>query len=172
MTESRAPPHHMTESWESPNLKRISRAHSYMSPTTSSRAKISRSVSIGDLKSTSCESLCSSTTGPGEGKPSVKAGVCLRMSSPFAEWPSRSALTHFHKDSSGKDTSTDLESVRTAGDPEAVTNHRHMFSDAPQRERPRVAVKAFSVQSDAPAVQGISVCSPSSLCFHSLLLLL
>ncbi|XP_056621135.1 mitogen-activated protein kinase-binding protein 1-like isoform X2 [Triplophysa dalaica] len=156
-TESRAPPHHMTESWECPNLKRISRAHSYMSPTTSSTAKISRSVSIGDLKSTSCESLCSSTTNPGEGKPSFKAAVCPRMSSPFAEWPSKGASTHFHKDSSGKYTSTDLGSVRTAGDPEAVTNHHHMFSDAPQRERPQVAVKAFSVQSDAPAVQEVSV---------------
>ncbi|KAI7800107.1 putative mitogen-activated protein kinase-binding protein 1-like, partial [Triplophysa rosa] len=158
-TDSRAHPHHLTclQSWESPNLKRISRAHSYMSPTTSSMAKISHSVSIGDLKSTSCENLCPSTTGPCEGRPSVKARLCQRMSSPFAEWPSRSGSTHFHKDSSGKDTSTDLESVRTAGDPEALTNHRHMFSDAPQRECPRMAVKAFSVQSDAPAVQEVSV---------------
>ncbi|KAA0708147.1 Mitogen-activated protein kinase-binding protein 1 [Triplophysa tibetana] len=168
-TECRAPSHHMTclQSWESPNLKRISRAHSYMSPTTSSRAKISRSVSIGDLKSTSCESLCPSTTAPGEGKASVKAAVCPRTSSPFAEWPSRSASTH----PSGEDTSTDLESGRTAGDPEAVIQHRHMFSDARERERPRVAVKAFSVQSDAPAAQGISVCSPL-VCVFSFITLL
>ncbi|XP_051730184.1 mitogen-activated protein kinase-binding protein 1-like [Ctenopharyngodon idella] len=120
--EPRTPPS-SPRPWDSPNAR-------YMSPTTSSRAKISRCVSAGDgLHLGSSETLPISspfTSAPAELK-HLKPRACQRLSSPFDEWPSRSS------------------SPLDPGSSGAVT------SDV---ERPRAAVKAFSVTSDdqEPAV--------------------
>lgn len=101
--EPRTPPS-SPRPWDSPNAR-------YMSPTTSSRAKISRCASAGDgLHLGSSETLF--TSSPAEPK-RPKPRACQN------EWPSRS--------SSPPDPGS------------AVT------SDI---ERPRAAVKAFSVTSD------------------------
>ncbi|ROL50510.1 Mitogen-activated protein kinase-binding protein 1 [Anabarilius grahami] len=109
--EPRTPPS-SPRPWDSPNAR-------YMSPTTSSRAKISRCVSVGDgLHLGSGETLF--TSAPAEPK-HLKPHARQRFSSPFDEWPSRSS------------------SPQDPGSSGAVT------SDI---ERPRAAVKAFSVTSD------------------------
>lgn len=62
--------------WDSPNAR-------YMSPTTSSRAKISRCVSVGDGLHLD--------RAPAELKNrNLKPRSCQRLSSPFDAWPSRS----------------------------------------------------------------------------------
>ncbi|XP_073667593.1 mitogen-activated protein kinase-binding protein 1-like [Paramisgurnus dabryanus] len=175
------------QSWESPNAKQISRARSYMSPTTSSIAKIARSVSVGDglcSDVTSRETLPStlpfsplrerdpfpsrSTTVSCESEhlPSkaVKPRSCRRTIGSFAEWPSRSSPAHdshyFHKDSPAAEdlhvganvdhvSAGTIRPLSSAGDPETV-NRNETFS---RDDRPRAAVKAFSVTSDAPDVQ-------------------
>ncbi|XP_039546085.1 mitogen-activated protein kinase-binding protein 1-like, partial [Pimephales promelas] len=99
------------------SLERIDVLHSrsYMSPTTSSRAKVSRCVSIGDDLH---------VTLPFQNAPAkLKPRACQRLSSPFAEWPSRSSSPRADPGSSGDVTS----------DPQ---------------QRPQAAVKAFSVTSE------------------------
>ncbi|XP_048063911.1 mitogen-activated protein kinase-binding protein 1-like isoform X1 [Megalobrama amblycephala] len=114
--EPRTPPS-SPRPWDSPNAR-------YMSPTTSSRAKISRCVSVGDgLHLGSGETLPVSglfTSAPAEPK-HLRPHARQRFSSPFDEWPSRSG------------------SPRDPGSSGAVTS---------DTERPRAAVKAFSVTSD------------------------
>lgn len=129
--EPRTPPS-SPRPWDSPNAR-------YMSPTTSSRAKISRCVSAGDgLHLGSSETLPISspfTSAPAELK-HLKPRACQRLSSPFDEWPSRSS------------------SPLDPGSSGAVT------SDV---ERPRAAVKAFSVTSDDQgSASSSSVSLPSS----------
>ncbi|XP_051951594.1 mitogen-activated protein kinase-binding protein 1-like [Xyrauchen texanus] len=181
------------QSWESPKSSRPLRARSYMSPTTSSRAKITRSVSIGEdlhlvtgsgeiLPSTSPSSPSRmnspfpsypSSTTPAEPKhtgpkalPSkaVKPRLCQRMSSPFSEWSSRSTTRTFHEDSSVEFQALHVEANIDSGPTESVITPRpedqqphELFCHALQRERPQVAVKAFSVTCDMTADQECAV---------------
>ncbi|KAF4100003.1 hypothetical protein G5714_020129 [Onychostoma macrolepis] len=131
-----------------------SQSRSYMSPTTSSRAKASRSVSSGDgllLSSGSCESLsipapsceksASLLTNTSKTLPTkaVRPRVCQRLSGPFTESLSRSA--------SSQELRADLS---------ASSSSSSSSSSA------RAAPKAFSVVSDAPddpdASVGLELC--------------
>ncbi|KAK7134125.1 hypothetical protein R3I94_015848 [Phoxinus phoxinus] len=151
------------------SLERIDVLHSrsYMSPTTSSRAKVSRCVSIGD----DLHMTLPFPNTPSEQKQD-KPRACLRLSSPFAEWPSRSG-------SSGAVTSDPWSSGAVTSDPwssgavtsgpgasGAVTSgpgaSGAVTSDpgasgavtSDPQQRPQATVKAFSVTSDdqEPAV--------------------
>ncbi|XP_050995300.1 mitogen-activated protein kinase-binding protein 1-like isoform X2 [Labeo rohita] len=146
--------------WDSPTQSRVLRSsHSYMSPTASSMAKICRSASIGDglhlgggsceslsipaPSSPSCEKSASFLTNAHKALPSkaIRPRVCQRLSGSFAECPSRSASSqNLHADpSTSSSSSTDLQQT------------------ASHAERPRAAVKAFSVASDARDDQDASV---------------
>ncbi|XP_042634133.1 mitogen-activated protein kinase-binding protein 1-like isoform X3 [Cyprinus carpio] len=150
-------PHHASvtapsspQPWDSPTQSRVLR--SYMSPTTSSMAKTSRSASIGDslhVGSSSCESLvipvpCSPSflTNTPKALPlrAVRPRVCQRRSA-----SSQSLLTDpSSSSSSSSSSSTDLQQT------------------AAHAERPRAAEKADSVASDAPDDQdapvGLEIC--------------
>ncbi|RXN34960.1 mitogen-activated kinase-binding 1-like isoform X1 [Labeo rohita] len=161
--------------WDSPTQSRVLRSsHSYMSPTASSMAKICRSASIGDglhlgggsceslsipaPSSPSCEKSASFLTNAHKALPSkaVRPRVCQRLSGSFAECPSRSASSqNLHADpSTSSSSSTDLQQT------------------ASHAERPRAAVKAFSVASDARDDQGLQRRRSSSVILASLPLLL
>lgn len=130
--EPRTPPS-SPRPWDSPNAR-------YMSPTTSSRAKISRCVSVGDgLHLGSGETLPVSgpfTSAPAEPK-HLRPHARQRFGSPFDEWPSRSS------------------SPQDPGSSGAVTS---------DLERPRAAVKAFSVTSDDQGSASSS--SRRIICFY------
>ncbi|XDV41045.1 hypothetical protein PO909_009986 [Leuciscus waleckii] len=153
-----------TASWDS------LRSRSYMSPTTSSRAKVSRCVSIGD----DLHLTLPFPNAPSEQKQG-KPRACQRLSSPFAEWPSRSNSPHADPGSSGAVTSDPGSSGAVTSDPGssgavtsdlgssgavtsdpgssgAVTSDPGssgaVTSDLQQTQRPQAAVKAFSVASD------------------------
>ncbi|XP_077096387.1 mitogen-activated protein kinase-binding protein 1-like [Siphateles boraxobius] len=95
-----------TVSWDSP------RSCSYMSPTTSSRAKVSRCASIGD----DLHITLPFPSAPAEQK-HCKPRACQRLSSPFAEWPSRSSSPHADSGSSGALTSNPGSSGAVTSDP-------------------------------------------------------
>ncbi|KAL0165363.1 hypothetical protein M9458_041116, partial [Cirrhinus mrigala] len=161
--------------WDSPTQSRVLRpSRSYMSPTTSFMAKIGRSASIGDglhlgggsceslpipaPSSPSCEKSASFLTNAHKALPSkaVRPRVCQRLSGSFAECPSRSASSHnLHSDPSASSSSST--------DPQQTPSHA---------ERPRAAVKAFSVASDAHDDQGLQRRRSSSVILASVPLLL
>ncbi|XP_016372852.1 mitogen-activated protein kinase-binding protein 1-like isoform X3 [Sinocyclocheilus rhinocerous] len=119
--------------WDSPTQSRVLR--SYMSPTTSSMAKTSRSASIGDslhVGSSSCESLV--LPAPSLLTNTVRPRVCQRLS--------RSASSqNLLSDPSASSSSS---SSSSSTDPQQTLSHT-----------PRAEVKAFSVASDAPDDQGL-----------------
>ncbi|XP_073709284.1 mitogen-activated protein kinase-binding protein 1-like isoform X2 [Garra rufa] len=163
--------------WDSPTQSRVLRSsRSYMSPTTSSMAKVSRSVSIGDglhLGSGSCETLpipapfspSSFPTNTHKALPSkaVRPRVCQRLSGPFTECLSRSASSqNLHADPSTSSSS----SSSSGTDPEQTQSH------TAHAERPRATVKAFSVASDGHDDQGLHRRRSSSVILASVPLLL
>ncbi|KAL1253578.1 hypothetical protein QQF64_015807, partial [Cirrhinus molitorella] len=157
--------------WDSPTQSRVRRSsRSYMSPTTSSMAKISRSVSVGDglhlgsceslsIPAPSCEKSASFLTNAPKALPSkaVRPRVCQQLSGPFAECPSRSASSQNLHDVPSSSSSSSSSSA----DPQQTAH----------AERPRAAVKAFSVAPDAPD-QGLQRRRSSSIIMASVPLLL
>ncbi|XP_059355254.1 mitogen-activated protein kinase-binding protein 1-like [Carassius carassius] len=115
--------------WDSPSQSRVLR--SYMSPTTSSMAKTSRSASIGDslhVGSSSCESLApapsssSFLTNSPKALPlrAVRPRMCQRLSSPNTSASSQNLLAD-PSCSSSSSSSSSTDPQQTA----------HVASDAP-----------------------------------------
>ncbi|KAK1795986.1 hypothetical protein P4O66_009080 [Electrophorus voltai] len=197
--------------WESPGTSRRLKARSYMSPTTSSRAKLHRLASVGDglhlavgggeaiscsgpFRSAACPSLSStpprvslSASLPGlcnsnelrsrcsEGAwtpppKSSKTRASERTSNPSLEYPSRprkstDAAAHTHACAGTGVHSMDascLKAQRQAAKPaspllgrQPVKDGMESFSHAPQRERPLVAVKAFTMTSESQTEENL-----------------
>ncbi|XP_051500928.1 mitogen-activated protein kinase-binding protein 1-like [Myxocyprinus asiaticus] len=166
------------QSWESPKSSRTLRARSYMSPTTSSRAKITRSVSIGEdlhlvtgsgeiLPSTSPSSPSRmnapfpsypSSTTPAEPKhtgpkavPSkaVKPRLCQRMSSPFSEWPSRST-TKTRGDGFHEDSSVEFKALHVEVNIDS-SPMESVITPCPEDQQPQ-ELFCHTLQSERPQV--------------------
>ncbi|XP_063079445.1 mitogen-activated protein kinase-binding protein 1-like [Engraulis encrasicolus] len=132
-----------------------SRLHSYMSPTTSSKAKVCRSVSAGDALILGYSSTTSQETDPGTASPPRSTSPRMHAkTSPRSRLPAEGALSDrllcrqasaSSNHASQEALSSSDERLSLRREPSFIRKQVHADSG---KERPLLAVQAFSVVSE------------------------